>query len=625
MAAIILGAMVAPTAADAISPASAATTFAPTYVRTIGGVGQATLYPSGLDVDSAGDVYVADTGNDRVEKYHSGSSTLLWSVGVRGEPIGNGTDSFESPRDVATDGTNVYVADTDDGIVQVLKASNGSYVRSIKTFGSGHKFNDPIGISVGNLPHVGEVILVSDGLSGNVYVFDPAFNLVLTVPPTISSEGTRDATTDSAGDIFTADYRGGTIDKHDSHGNLLSRWGGPNAPRCQQVPMPYGVKFDPATGNIYVASSDLEEIKVFDTSGNCVDVGSTRANVIGTPARSESTPDAFFQLRRVAVGGPDHLVYGADLWGVKILAYHQDGTSAASAQPELGDGQYPPAGKLNAVHDVAVDPSNGYLFAMDTVNQRLDRYDLPTGSNPVDFGTKGTDPGVPEFNWAQGVAYDPASDTVWVANTRNNRLNEYSPTGALELTFPDSARLQTPFNWPMGLTFDPAGNLYLADTYHKRIVSYRVSGNTLTLRWSEGAYGSGVGRFNLPWSVAYDQTQNRLLVADTLNDRIVSLNPSTGAWNGALPITPGQDPGKVSMPKGVAVDASGDVWVADTGNNRIEEFTSTGNFTGQVLGGYGTNNASFNAPQGLTFDRTGLLYVADSDNSRIQVFQPRAP
>src|SRR5437660_1692808 len=67
-----------------VTNAHAAGVTSPAYVRTIGHPGHADLYPSGLDVDSAGNVYIADTGNDRVEKYPAGSNVPAWSVGVRG-------------------------------------------------------------------------------------------------------------------------------------------------------------------------------------------------------------------------------------------------------------------------------------------------------------------------------------------------------------------------------------------------------------------------------------------------------------------------------------------------------------------------------------------------------------
>jgi hypothetical protein len=209
--------------------AAASTIVAPTYLRTIGTNGESTMYPSGVAVDSSGNVYIADTGNYRIEKYKAGTTTLLWSVGVRGAPIGGGTDSFTAPRDVATDGTDVYVADTDNADVQVLSASTGAFIKEVKTFGSGgtQKFEDPIGISVGHNGSL-EEILVSDGVSGNVYVFGfgsasaPMGSLLFAIPPykpTSSSpaEGTRDAATDSAGNIFTADYRGNRVDEYGQH------------------------------------------------------------------------------------------------------------------------------------------------------------------------------------------------------------------------------------------------------------------------------------------------------------------------------------------------------------------------------------------------------------------------
>jgi DNA-binding beta-propeller fold protein YncE len=615
--------------------AAASTIASPTYVRTIGTSGESTMYPSGVAVDASGNVYVADTGNYRIEKYQAGTTTLLWSVGVRGAPIGGGTDSFIAPRDVATDGTFVYVGDTDNADVQVLNASNGSFVKMVKTFGTGGtlKFQDPIGISVGHNASHTEEILVSDGVSGNVYVFDTSMTLQFTVAPTAKTEGTRDAATDSAGNIYTDDYRGNAVDKYGpSGGALLTSWGSTSNTNCLDVAKPYGIDIDTADtpNRVYVASSTLELVKVFDTSGNCLNVGTTGKNVIGTKVTTND-PSGLFQLRRVAVGsGSNPLVYAADLWGLKILTYNSaTGALATSAQPMLGSGVYPTAGGLNEDHGIAIDPNStpNYVFATNTVNQRMERFNLD-GSNPFDWGVKGVVESTASFNWAQGVAFDPANGNVWVANTRNNRIDEFTTAGVKVTSCPNTTRLTSSFNWPMAIAFNTTGTtMYVADTFNNRVQAITVStctGSTVTPIWSVGTRGSGTNQFIKPWDLVFDPTQNRLLVVDTDNNRIVSLNPTTGAWNGVIPgITKGSGVGQVSQPEGITVDSAGDIWLADTGNNRIEELASTGGSPLQMFGTYGTTgNTTLNAPQGLAFDSAGLLYVADANNNRIQVLQP---
>jgi DNA-binding beta-propeller fold protein YncE len=611
---------------------------APSYVRTIGANGESTMYPSGVAVDAAGNVYVADTGNYLIEKYQAGTTTLLWSVGVRGAPIGpagSGNDSFTAPRDLATDGTFVYVADTDNADVQVLNATDGSFVKEVKTFGSGgtQTFQDPIGISVGHNASAVEEILVSDGVSGNEYVFDAAFTLLFTIAPTASNEGTRDAATDSAGNIYTADYRGNAVDKYGPTGGaLLMSWGATSG--CLDVAKPYGIDIDTADtpNRVYVASSNLEQVKVFDTGGNCLNVGTSGSNAIGTATSVSTDPTKLFQLRRVAVGaGLNPLIYAADLWGLKILTYNSsDGSIASGAQPLLGSGLYPAAGGLNEDHGIAIDPSTNQIFVANTVNQRVERFDLPAGNNPFDWGTKGVQESSASLNWAQGVGYDPQDGNVWVANTRNNRIDEFSTDGTSIASCPNTSRLTSTFNWPMAVAFDPSGTMYVADTFNNRIQAVSVSqcaqSTTVTPIWSIGTRGSGTGQFIKPWDIVFDPTQDRILVADTNNSRIVVLSPSTGAWEGVLPIPQGTAAGQIEQPEGIAVDAAGNIWIADTGNNRVEEFTSAGVFADQMIGSYGccfsAPNNEFNAPQGLAFDSVGQLYVADANNNRIQVYQP---
>jgi tripartite motif-containing protein 71 len=583
-------------------PAAAVVYAAPTYVRTIGVPGQSEMYPSGLDVDDAGNVVVADTGNDRISFYPSGSSTASWSVGVRGNPVGGTPTGFQNPRDVAVDGTRVYVADTDDNAVQVLDKSDGSFIAKIA-----FAFTTPIGISVGTDGAGHERILVSNGGNGNIEIFDAALAHVRTIAPITTNSGTRDAATDSNGNIYAADYRGGQIVKYSQTGTVLTTWGGTGAPTCQQIPKPYGVDVDDAD-HVYVASSNLEQVKSFMPNGSCLATFGTKG----------SGATQLLQLRRVAVGsGGSPLVYAADLWGLKILTYLQNGTLGSL---KLGTGTYPAPGGLNEPHGVAV--SGSYVYITDTVNQRIQRFDLD-GSNPIMWGDKGVAESSASFNWAQGIGFNPDSGNVWVANTRNNRLDEFGPNGGAPLRLLGHRTGGSPnFYWPFDVVFAPSGRMFVADTYNHRIQAFSVTSTSVTPLWTTGGLGSGTGQFNRPFSLTYDASgaTPRLLVADSRNSRIVALNANTGAWQGVLPIAKGTAAGKIRSPRGIAVAPDGTFWVSDSTNNRIEKFNADGTFANTLVGSLGNANNQFNFPQRMRV-AGGLLYVADAFNNRIQVFQ----
>ena len=261
------------------APASAASDV--TFVRSFGEPGRPLMSPGGLDVDATGAVYVANTGNDTVAKYPSGSPTPVWTVGERGYPISR--PSFDNPRDVAVLGDLVYVAQPSG--VSVLSATDGRFLQSLN-FG----FLVPIGVSIGNDPAGNPLILVSDGSTAQVEVFNSAEQHVRSIPAMSADSGTRDADTDSAGNFYVADYRNDRIAKFGPHGTLITTWGGAGAPSCAQIPKPYGVEVDDAD-RVYVAASNNNALRSFTTDGDCI----RRYGTGGTGDQQLS------QLRRVAV------------------------------------------------------------------------------------------------------------------------------------------------------------------------------------------------------------------------------------------------------------------------------------------------------------------------------------
>lgn len=128
---------------------------------------------------------------------------------------------------------------------------------------------------------------------------------------------------------------------------------------------------------------------------------------------------------------------------------------------------------------------------------------------------------------------------------------------------------------------------------------------------SVGGFGNGNGQFNCPCGIAVDPAGN-VWVADTYNNRVQELT-SDGQFVQAF----GMD--VLSLPHGVAIDPSGNVWVADTFNHRATEFTASGTFL-RTFGSLGSGDGQFRYPIGIATDSLGNVWVADSVNNRIQEF-----
>jgi DNA-binding beta-propeller fold protein YncE len=183
------------------------------------------------------------------------------------------------------------------------------------------------------------------------------------------------------------------------------------------------------------------------------------------------------------------------------------------------------------------------------------------------------------------------------------------------------------FNTPHGIAIAPDGTLYVADTNNNRIQHFSADGQFLNAWGSFSDITAGVappGTFNQPWDVAVSPDGEFVYVADTWNHRIQKFTASgtpLTMWGTPLydPTTNG--PFGIWGPRGIAVDAQGRVFVADTGNKRILVYDADGNFILQI-GSQGLSFGQFEEPVGLAFDPRGYLYVADTWNQRVQVFAP---
>jgi DNA-binding beta-propeller fold protein YncE len=139
--------------------------------------------------------------------------------------------------------------------------------------------------------------------------------------------------------------------------------------------------------------------------------------------------------------------------------------------------------------------------------------------------------------------------------------------------------------------------------------------------WSE--FGTQETSLSSPEGIAVDSSSGNVYVADTVNNKIKKFSSNGtfiaewGTYGGAV------RNGTLRIPEGIAVDSSsGNVYVADTGNNRIQTFSSNGTFISKWGGGYAPRaiNGSFDHPSDISLDQAGNVYVADTANNRIQVF-----
>ena len=238
------------------------------------------------------------------------------------------------------------------------------------------------------------------------------------------------------------------------------------------------------------------------------------------------------------------------------------------------------------------------------------------------WGSSGSGSG--QFNSPSGVAVD-SSGNVYVADSGNNRIEKFTSSGTYVTQF-DSG-------YPSGVAVDSSGNVYVTD-HDSGVEKFTSSGSHIT-GWTStssanGPLGPALGFEGVVQGVAVDSSGN-VYVVDSGDNRVVKFS-NTGtfvvAWGctdaDTEPCRDGSGSGQFNSPSGVAVDSSGNVYVVDTGNYRVEKFTGSGTYVTQ-FGSYGFGNGQFSGPslfgpQGVAVDLSGNVYVTDWGNHRVEKF-----
>jgi aldose sugar dehydrogenase len=277
-------------------------------------------------------------------------------------------------------------------------------------------------------------------------------------------------------------------------------------------------------------------------------------------------------------------------------------------------------GKRLKPEGIAVDPSSGNVYIAETANDRIQVFSPSNGTFITKWGEFGSGNG--SFKSPTGIAVDPSSGNVYVADTANDRIQVFSPSNGTFITkWGEFGPGNGSFKSPTGIAVDPSsGNVYVADTAHHRIQVFSSNGTFIT-KWGKfGRYDNGT--LNSPEGIAVDPSSGNVYVADTAHHRIQVFS-SNGTF-----ITKwgkfGLGNNSFSSPTGIAVDpSSGNVYVADTANDRIQVFSSNGTFITKWTR-YG-EGSMLKSPTGIAVDQEGNIYVADTGRNRILAFASRSP
>ncbi len=705
----------------------------PVIVETLAGTGTAGFMdgagnvaqfyePTGVAVDSVGNVYVAVKNSHRIRKITSGGVvTTLAGTGTAGFMDGAGNVAqFNEPRGVAVDGLgNIYVADTDNN--RIRKITPGGVVSTFAGTGTAGnmdgagnvaQFNNPYGVAVDGLGNIyvadtgnhhirkitsGGVVSTLVGtaspagvvvdVSGNVYVTDSNNHRIRKI--TFDSSGTGTVTTlagtvtagfmdgagnvaqfneprgvalDSVGNVYVADTNNNRIRKITPSG-VVSTLAGTGTQgdmdgvgNIAQFNEPRGVAVD-SVGNVYVTDTDNHRIRRLIIESPTIDPICTN----GTPSTAKVffantekcvSCDSGFDLNGEICGGFDPICTNGTPSTTKVFTANTEKCASCNngfgLDGELCREQFDPICTNGVASMVKLFTANTGKCASCNNYYALKRDETCTPimvETLAGTGTAGFMDGagnVAQFNVPVGIAVDGLGN-VYVGGRGNGRIRKITSGGVVSTFagtgtqgFMDGVANVAQFNIPRGVALDASGNLYVGDLNNNRIRKITSGGvvstfaGTGTAGFMDGA--GNVAQFNGPHGVVVDGSEF-VYVADGVNDRIRKITPggvvSTLAGTGTRGFMDGAgNVAQFNNPRGVAVDSSGNVYVADRGNSRIRKITPGGvvsTFAGTGTAGFmdGAGNvAQFHYPIGIALDSIGNIYVADNGNNRIRKITP---
>lgn len=639
--------------------------------------------PFGVAVDRNGNTYVSDDYYHQVFRISSGTITIYAGNGQPGFSGDGGpatSAQLFTPLSLATDTAgNLYIADSGNG--RVRKVSTAGIITTV----AGNGRDGVVTGDGGNATDAavgGPAGVAVDG-EGNLYIGQPLANVVRRVntngvittvagngQPGYSGDGgpatsamfnsLQGIEVDSSGNLYIADTFNQRIRRVSTQGvvttvagNGTPAYAGDGGPATQaSLFNPYDVAFD-ATGNMYIADFSNTLIRRVSPGGTILRYAGGGSSLVDTSA---------FNAR---LTGPTALALDAQGNVIVALLYikqvrrvttSQSVSTVAGTLPQIGSGD-----NIAATNSLLIDPlglasdNAGTLYIADPGDNRVRRVStsgtITTIAGNGLFGYTGDGGSAPqaELGFPRAVGLDPAGN-VYVTTPINAAVRRVTPSGTIS-TFAGGSKVvtsgdggpatQAGFDIPTSLAADRQGNVYIADAQANRIRRVDTSGTVTTYAGTGTAGFLGDGgpardaRFFQPAQIAFD-SQDNLYVADQGNHRVRKITPqgvvSTIAGNGTGGFA--GDGGlagaaQMTFPAGIALDSAGNLYIAadrrirkvdaNTGTIRTIAGTGKDGFSGD--GGLATL-ADLSFPTFLAVDGAGNVYTADETNQRVRKLAP---
>jgi DNA-binding beta-propeller fold protein YncE len=592
-------------------------------------------HPTDVATDGSGNVWVNDRENGRVQKF-SASGSFIGAYGSKG----SGAYQFEGAWDIAVNQTtgNVYVGDSGNNRIDELNSS-GAFVETIgwgvsdgKTElevckssckyglpGSGNgQLNYPLGITIDSHGD----ILVADDNNSRVEEFSEAGAYL----SQFGSKGTGngqftepDGLAISEGEIYVVDHGNKRVEEFSPNGAYLNQFGSEGS-GTGQFKEPTEIAVNPNNPDIYVADESENRVEEFSPAGKFL----AEFGMWGTG------PGQFQGSAGLAVNaGGD--IYVSENYGDRVDEWVPPGAGGAHM---LYSTQFGSAGsgseQFNHPVMTAID-GEGDVWVTDFNNARVKKFSAQ-GKFLASYGSYGSGEG--QFEAPTGIAINQGTGNAYVADCENSRIEELSSTGGYVRAFGSYGSEAGKLECPQGVKIDSSGDVWVADNHNDRIEEFNSSGGFLeVIGWGvsdgktelevcksgckAGIAGSGNGQFSDPNDIAISGSD--LYVADSGNHRIQELSTS-GAYLAQFG-SRGNGGGQFDYPESIATDASGHLYVVDYGNERVQELSASGQFL-TSFGSIGSGDGQLNGPRGIAINSAGDAYVADTENNRIEIWAP---